>query len=57
MITVERMICTECAPRKLIKAQMKFYSRAPGKDDVAECSFCHRIRYCKCWRFQIGGKA
>ena len=53
MRLVERMICTDCGPRKLEKAKMR-YSRKPGKDNVAECAFCHRERVCKCYQIAIG---
>lgn len=45
----ERLLCSECAPRKLREAEMTF-RRSPGKDDVAVCAFCHRERPCKCYQ-------
>ena len=56
MILLERMICTECERKKLLPAGLKTRFRAPGKNDVAQCAFCHQVRYCKCWRIEIGGK-
>ena len=53
MRIVERMVCGECGPRKMKTAQLIF-KPAPGKEDVTECAFCHRIRYCKCWAIRIG---
>lgn len=53
MRLVERMLCNDCGPRKLINAQMT-YKRSPGKDDCAECAFCHRERPCKCYQIAIG---
>lgn len=45
----ERMLCRECAPGKLIQAELT-YRRVPGKDDLAECAFCHSERPCKCYQ-------
>lgn len=53
MKLVDRMLCTDCAPRKLLEAEMSF-KRLPGKDDFAECAFCHRQRPCKCYQIAIG---
>ena len=47
----ERMLCGECAPRKLLQAEMD-WSRCPGKDDLAVCAFCGRERPCKCYRIK-----
>ena len=44
----ERMLCSECAPGKLQRAELTF-RRAPGKDNVAVCAFCRRERPCKCY--------
>ena len=58
MKEVERMLCTECGPRKLVAAGLK-YSRKPGKDGIARCDFCDggknsRERVCKCYGIRIG---
>ena len=50
----ERMLCAECAP-KLTAAEMT-YRRSPGKDDFAECAFCHRERPCKCYQIMTEKK-
>ena len=51
----ERMLCSECAPRKLLQAEMT-YKRSPGRDDVAACAFCGRIRPCKCYQIMTEKK-
>ncbi len=53
MRLVERLICTDCGPRKLQQAEMH-YKRQPGKDDTAVCAFCHKERVCKCYQIAIG---
>ena len=53
MRIVERLLCPECGPRKLIDAGMR-YKRSLGGDDFAECAFCHRERLCKCYLIAIG---
>lgn len=53
MRLVDRMLCTDCGPRKLIEAELR-YKRSPGKDEFAECAFCHRNRLCKCYQIAIG---
>ncbi len=51
----ERMLCRDCAPEKLIRAELT-YSRSPGKDDIAECAFCRRVRPCKCYQIMTEKK-
>ena len=53
---VKRWACKDCAPRKLIQAQLK-YGRSPGNDKQTECAFCHEYRFCKCYNIEIGGKS
>ncbi len=53
MRLVERLLCSDCAPRKLIMAEMH-YKRSPGKDEFAECAFCHEKHACKCYQIAIG---
>lgn len=45
----DRMLCTDCAPRKLREAEMSF-RRSPGRDDLAVCAFCGRVSPCKCYQ-------
>ena len=45
----ERMLCGDCGPGKLIRAEMT-YRRSQGKDDIAVCAFCKRERPCKCYQ-------
>lgn len=54
-MTVKRWLCTDCAPAKLIRADLK-YGRSPGNDRQTRCSFCGSVRVCKCYNIEIGAK-
>ena len=56
MILNERMICTECERKRFLPARLSAFRRKPDGDGVAECAFCHQVRYCKCYVIAIGGK-
>lgn len=50
---VKRQLCTECAPRKLIDAEM-VYRRRAAEDEPGECAFCGHNGVCKCYEIFIG---
>lgn len=52
-MTVKRWLCKDCAPAKLIQAEMR-YGRSPGNDKQERCAFCGQYRFCKCYNIEIG---
>ena len=50
---VKRQLCSECAPRKLIAAEMTYRRRA-AFDEPGKCAFCGHEGVLKCYEIMIG---